>query len=154
MESVIGTILDLTYKISSVDSDKIAGVICALVFIVGGVVWMILLYNTTFGKISHCTLEIEACVKEVHIMLGSGRAGRRMRRYFFSFIYGGREYIVSDALSVSGDEQRFEIGDKVLIKIDPENPSSFYRSRPDAYISSFVLGLLVIGFGILILCSV
>ena len=112
-------------------------------FTLAGGALLVFEYMQTFYKKSRCTLEVEAEVTMIHSgsMRMDGRS-HRTRRYSFAFVYGGQKYGVTDLIYAGINlEKRLEVGEKIMIKIDPANPEEFYRSRPGVHILGYILGL-------------
>ncbi len=143
--------------------------VCAGAFLLAGMAILLFLYWMTLYRIPRCTLEIEAQVNDIDMrrsdmnkldsVVGNSsgvkvsvRSRKMMSAYSFVFTYGGQEYIVKDPMYYGGlfaDE--FQVGDTVLIKINPLKPKEFYRYRPGAFVTTGILGVGGLFAGIIIL---
>lgn len=149
----------------NVDVFKLVLGICAAAFLLAGVGELLFLYSMTLYRIPRCTLEIEAQVKGADIMWSDRDSGggdsfgvevsiggqKPMKAYVFRFTYGGREYTVQDPMYLGGLETGFQIGDMVMLKINPEKPEEFYRFRPGAFVITGILAMGSLFAGVLIL---
>lgn len=111
-----------------------------LMLIVAGLGMIIYLCRTLFYKINHCTLEVEA---ELKFARTENEEGQQMGSYWLEYYYGGRVYTVKDSLPRKNQRD----GDRVKIKIDPENPEEIFKSQADMHLimMPFCVAIAIVG---------
>lgn len=140
-----------------VDGGKLGASLAALMFMAIGVTFWIGLFAITLYKLPRCTERIQACAADciVHRRNRNSNASihghrRKARSFIFTFTYGGQEYEVQDPIG-SNMIDGFNEGDMVWLKINPENPKEFYRSRPVTHTALFIVGAAAFVIGLVCL---
>lgn len=140
-----------------VDATKLGASMVAMLFMaIGATVW-IGLFALTLYKLPRCTEKVQACATGCIIHRrnrnsDASRQGRRRkaRSFLFTFTYGGQEYEVQDPIGSNMMDGCNE-GDLLWIRINPENPKEFYRSRPITHTALFIVGAAALGMGLVCL---
>lgn len=104
-----------------------------------------------------CTEEAKARVIGYDDRLMSG--GRRHQSYMtttpvLNFMYGGREFTVTDGIYTSNDMNLPVIGSLVPILFDPEDPDNCIVEKRRSANSAVILGIFILVFGVILtICS-
>lgn len=114
-----------------------------LVFVVVGIIISVIFKVKT----KRCTDTVTAEVVENIKVKSSGENHRTSTTYkpVFSFIYTGKNYKFSS--STSANPPVFDVGEKVLLKINPNNPADFYAEKDR---TMKILSIIFTGLGALL----
>lgn len=140
---------------ANVDANRVILAVGMIMTIAIGLTFWFALYSVTIHKLMRCKDKVLAYVDDSELSFNSGsieltdlsntKRRKAARSMIFTFNYFNREYKVQESLGSNMDLPK--IGSRVVLRINPENPEEFYRTRPLTFISIFVIGAIAFGIG-------